>query len=94
MTKLLSLAELHVRDAAFCLFTWLTKILCVYSNHSHKALQMMNKYRIGRIAEPWVNLTPPIRGGIYRDNTEDAQYKPDAKMATTLAAVGVLAQSL
>ncbi|CAF9904327.1 MAG: hypothetical protein ALECFALPRED_007499 [Alectoria fallacina] len=63
-------------------------------NHSHKALQMMNKYRIGRIAEPWVNLTPPIRGGIYRDNTEDAQYKPDAKMATTLAAVGVLAQSL
>ena len=38
----------------------------------------MNKYRIGRIAaEPWVNFTPPIRGGIYRDDTEAAQYKPD-----------------
>ena len=38
---------------------------------------MMNKYRIGRIAGPWVNFTPPIRGGIYGDNTEAAQYKPD-----------------
>lgn len=38
----------------------------------------MNKYRIGRIAaEHWVNFTPPIRGGIYRDDTEAAQYKPD-----------------
>lgn len=38
---------------------------------------MMNKYRIGRIAGPWVNFTPPIRGGIYRDNTEPAQYKSE-----------------
>lgn len=37
----------------------------------------MNKYRIGRVAGPWINFTPPIRGGIYRDNTEKAQYKPD-----------------
>ena len=31
----------------------------------------MNKYRIGRIAGPWVNFTPPIRGGIYRSAAED-----------------------
>lgn len=38
----------------------------------------MNKYRIGRIAGPqWVNFTPPIRGGIYREYTEEAQYKPE-----------------
>lgn len=50
---------------------------CVYSYHSHKALQMMNKYRIGRIDEPWVNFTPPIRGGIFRDNIEAARDGPD-----------------
>lgn len=63
------LAVLHMvgRDA--------TDEINVY--HSHKALQMMNKYRIGLIAGPWVNFTPPIRGGIYRDNTEAAQYIPD-----------------
>lgn len=38
---------------------------------------MMNKYRIGRIAGPWVNFTPPIRGGIYRDNIEAAQEGSD-----------------
>ena len=50
---------------------------CIHSYHSHKALQMMNKYRIGRIAAPWVNFTPPIRGGIYRDSTEAAQHTSD-----------------
>lgn len=39
---------------------------------------MMNKYRIGRIDGPtWVNFTPPIRGGIYRDNIEAAEDGPD-----------------
>lgn len=64
------LAVLHMvgRDA--------TDEINVY--HSHMALQMMKKYRIGRIAGPqWVNFTPPIRGGIYREDTEEAQYKPD-----------------
>ena len=37
----------------------------------------MNKYRIGRVAGPWVNFTPPIRGGIYRNSTEAVQYKSD-----------------
>ncbi len=25
----------------------------------------MNRYRIGRVSGPWVNFTPPIRGGIF-----------------------------
>ena len=29
-------------------------------------MRMMGAYRIGRIDEPWVQLTPPIRGGDYR----------------------------
>ena len=37
----------------------------------------MNKYRIGRIAGPWVNFTPPIRGGVHRDNIEAAQEGSD-----------------
>lgn len=37
----------------------------------------MNKYRIGRIVGPWVNFTPPIRGGIYRDYIEAAQEGSD-----------------
>ena len=37
----------------------------------------MGKYRIGWIAAgPWVNFTPPIRGGIYRNDTQAAEYKP------------------
>lgn len=40
---------------------------------------MMNKYRIGFIAGDWVNFTPPIRGGIYRDNTEAVRHKPDSE---------------
>ncbi|KAL8950685.1 MAG: hypothetical protein Q9222_003295 [Ikaeria aurantiellina] len=27
----------------------------------------MHRYRIGRISEDWVNLTPPIRGGSFKD---------------------------
>ncbi|MCJ1363001.1 hypothetical protein MMC16_002107 [Acarospora aff. strigata] len=57
------LAVLHMvgRDA--------TDEINVY--HSQKTLRLMNKYRIGRIAidEPWVNFTPPIRGGIFRSIT-------------------------
>ncbi|MCJ1253924.1 hypothetical protein MMC24_001738 [Lignoscripta atroalba] len=58
------LAVLHMvgRDA--------TDEINVY--HSTRTLRLMGQYRIGRIAEPWTNLTPPIRGGIYREyDTED-----------------------
>ena len=32
----------------------------------------MNKYRIGRIDGPWINFTPPLRGGVYgKDRAEE-----------------------
>lgn len=34
--------------------------------HAASTLKLMNAYRIGYILEPWTNLTPPIRGGIYK----------------------------
>lgn len=37
----------------------------------------MNKYRIGRIDGKWVNFTPPIRGGIYREDTEEVESSLD-----------------
>jgi delta8-fatty-acid desaturase len=33
--------------------------------HAASTLKSMNAYHIGYILEPWTNLTPPIRGGIY-----------------------------
>jgi delta8-fatty-acid desaturase len=45
--------------------------------HSSKALQLMKGYRIGRIAEPWVNFEPPIRGGTYRSYIEVNEFDPD-----------------
>lgn len=37
----------------------------------------MKRYRIGRIAENWVNFEPPIRGGTYRSSTEVNGSDPD-----------------
>lgn len=37
----------------------------------------MKKYRIGRIAEPWVNFEPPIRGGIFRGYTDVVESDSD-----------------
>ncbi|KAI4090575.1 MAG: hypothetical protein LQ344_004622 [Seirophora lacunosa] len=31
----------------------------------------MNRYRIGRVSAPWVNFTPPIRGGKFSPSTSD-----------------------
>ena len=80
-TRLLGLADPHVPDAssAYIASDPLADVgnHCVYSYHSHKALQMMNKYRVGRIDGDWVNFTPPIRGGIFRDTREAAQDGPD-----------------
>ncbi|KAA6414402.1 MAG: fatty acid desaturase [Lasallia pustulata] len=45
--------------------------------HSAKTLRLMNRYRIGRIAGPWLNLTPPIRGGIYRSAAEEDSSSSD-----------------
>lgn len=45
--------------------------------HSSKALHMMRKYCIGRVAGPWINLTPPIRGGLHREDIEDFEVNTD-----------------
>jgi delta8-fatty-acid desaturase len=37
----------------------------------------MTKYRIGRIEGDWVNFTPPIRGGIYREDGEETEASLD-----------------
>jgi delta8-fatty-acid desaturase len=34
---------------------------------------MMGAYRIGRIDYPWVNFTPPIRGGIFRKYQDEEE---------------------
>ncbi|KAL8922148.1 MAG: hypothetical protein Q9208_005343 [Pyrenodesmia sp. 3 TL-2023] len=33
--------------------------------HSSQVLRTMNRYRIGRVSGPWINFTPPIRGGKF-----------------------------
>ncbi|EOO02543.1 putative fatty acid desaturase protein [Phaeoacremonium minimum UCRPA7] len=38
--------------------------------HSLEAVQMMDKYRIGRIEGRWKNFLPPIQGGIFRPISE------------------------
>ena len=45
--------------------------LTFYSYHSSQTLSSMRLYRIGYIVEPWINFTPPIRGGIFRKHPED-----------------------
>jgi delta8-fatty-acid desaturase len=47
----------------------LTKSRLAFSDsyHSEKTLKTMDKYRIGRIQGPWLNLTPPIRGGFQSE---------------------------
>jgi delta8-fatty-acid desaturase len=41
------------------------RVLCRY--HSDATLKTMKAYRIARKQDgPWINMTPPIRGGIYR----------------------------
>ena len=44
---------------------------------------MMKKYRIGRIEGPWVNFEPPIRGGIFRPDTEDIESDSDGSNDTS-----------
>ncbi|KAL9009369.1 MAG: hypothetical protein Q9173_005594 [Seirophora scorigena] len=39
--------------------------------HRAKVISTMNRYRIGRVSGPWVNFTPPIRGGKFSQCTSD-----------------------
>ncbi|MCJ1317632.1 hypothetical protein MMC15_002957 [Xylographa vitiligo] len=41
--------------------------------HSAKTLRMMAAFRIGRIQPPWTNLTPPIRGGVFRTYQDEEE---------------------
>jgi delta8-fatty-acid desaturase len=44
-----------------------------FSYHAATTLKLMDAYRIGYILEPWINLTPPIRGGVYTKTTHDPE---------------------
>lgn len=56
------------------------------SYHAATTLKLMDAYRIGYVLEPWVNLTPPIRGGTYTKTTnnteEDASSSVDTDQAS------------
>jgi len=57
-----------------------------FSYHAATTLKLMDAYRIGYILEPWINLTPPIRGGVYTKTTnnteEDASSSVDTDQAS------------
>ncbi|KGQ02574.1 hypothetical protein BB8028_0002g10130 [Beauveria bassiana] len=38
--------------------------------HSDESVQLMQRYRIGRIQSPWNNFRPPIQGGTFRSASE------------------------
>ncbi len=47
----------------------------------------MQRYQVGRVVEPWINFTPPIRGGIFRlyPEPEDVlSSDDDLSVASTL----------
>lgn len=45
----------------------------------------MDAYRIGYIIEPWINQTPPIRGGVYRKTTVDAEEDTSSSVGSDQA---------
>ncbi|MCJ1290931.1 hypothetical protein MMC34_002473 [Xylographa carneopallida] len=68
--------------------------------HSAKTLRLMAVFRIGRIQPPWINLTPPIRGGVFRkyqDEEESISSRSDDEeppLASDLASVNSSTTSL
>jgi len=57
-------------------------ISSLHRYHSTMALRLMNKYRIGRIDGPWTNFTPPIRGGVFRGDTDSSDVGTDTEGET------------
>ena len=53
----------------------------------------MDAYRIGYIVEPWKNLTPPIRGGVYKKTAtvvdEDASSSTDTDLESDSDGISV-----
>jgi delta8-fatty-acid desaturase len=45
----------------------------------------MDAYRIGYILEPWINLTPPIRGGVYTKTTNNTEEDTSSSVDTDQA---------
>lgn len=46
--------------------------------HFPATIKLMKAYRIGRIpSQPWTNLEPPLRGGVYGENTNVDTEKSD-----------------
>lgn len=56
-----------------------------FSYHAATTLKLMDAYRIGYILEPWINLTPPIRGGIYKKTTSDTDEDTSSSVYTDQA---------
>ena len=47
----------------------------------------MHHFQVGRVVEPWINFTPPIRGGVFRLHPEQedlASSDDDLSVASTL----------
>ncbi|KAL4727153.1 hypothetical protein ACLX1H_006054 [Fusarium chlamydosporum] len=51
--------------------------------HSESTLRTMKAYRIGRKQGPWINRTPPIRGGIFRKDAPDEVELSDSTASDT-----------
>ncbi|MCJ1288212.1 hypothetical protein MMC26_007567 [Xylographa opegraphella] len=68
--------------------------------HSAKTVRLMAAFRIGRIQAPWTNLTPPIRGGVFRkyqDEEESISSRSDDEeppLASDVASVNSSTTSL
>lgn len=67
-------------DSKLLTTSWLTT--CLHRYHSTTALRLMNTYRIGRIDGPWTNFTPPIRGGVFREDGDTAHAGTDTEGET------------
>jgi delta8-fatty-acid desaturase len=48
----------------------------------------MGAYRIGRIDEPWINFTPPIRGGVYRKFEQSDDEESSAASDEEISSLG------
>ena len=76
----------------------LTKELC-FSYHSAQTLRQVAAYKIGHIKGPWVNFTPPIRGGVFRkyaDQESDSEVDDTdaSSLSSRLASLNSSATSL
>lgn len=48
--------------------------------HTQATLATMNRFCIGRVAGNWINMAPPIQGGVYRTNDEGNEDDTDVSL--------------